>query len=489
MTADTLQAILQTQRRAFLRDGLPSAEIRIERLNRLAGMVLANADAISSALSEDFGTRSAHATRIGDVIGAVEAIRYNRDHVHQWMRPAPVQLPPAMENAGAHAEVWYQPLGVIGAIVPWNGPVLMAVLAAAGALVAGNRLMLKVPELTPRASSLLKHMFTRCFEPNEVHVTEGDARVGAAFSQLRFDHLLFTGSAATARHVAAAAAANLVPVTLELGGRNPAIVGRSADLTVVAARIVTGKMASAGQVCVSPDYVLVPRPQLPALLDAMAKQAALLYPRLLNNDDYTAIVSQGHFSRLKSLLQDALERGAQVREINPSKEALWDNTQRKFPFCLLTEVTPDMRLMQEETFGPILSVLPYDNLELALEMIASQPHPLSAYYFGTNTLEQRQVLQGVTAGNMVINDVRCQLFFEQLPFGGVGPSGNGRYRGHEGFCTFSNAKTVLYQMLADEPLAAQRPPFGAASLAAAKTRVEALRKEFPHLSNPKGDTP
>ncbi|RYY72322.1 MAG: aldehyde dehydrogenase family protein, partial [Comamonadaceae bacterium] len=270
MDHDALQTALDRQRRAFTADGPPDAATRIERLDRLAGMVLAHADAIVDALSQDFGCRSTHATRTGDVLGAVAAIRYNRDNLSAWMAPEPVPMPPAMQAAGARAEVRYQPLGVIGAIVPWNGPVLMGVLAAAGALAAGNRLMLKVPELTPRASALLQRMVAGSFAPEELCVVQGDAAVGAAFSRLRFDHLLFTGSAAIARHVARAAADNLVPVTLELGGRNPVIVGRDADLSLVAARLATGKMASAGQVCVAPDYVLAPRASVQPLVAALA---------------------------------------------------------------------------------------------------------------------------------------------------------------------------------------------------------------------------
>ncbi len=489
MDAEALQQALQRQRRAFERDGPPDASTRIERLDRLAAMVLAHAHEIVSALSLDFGTRSAHATRTGDVVGAVAAARYNRDHLREWMQPVPVPLPAPMEQAGARAQVRYQPLGVIGAIVPWNGPVLMGVLAAAGAFAAGNRLMLKVPEGTPHTSALIERMFCASFSPEEVVVVQGDAAVGAAFSRQLFDHLLFTGSAATARHVALAAAQNLVPVTLELGGRNPVIVGRSADLALTSARLVTGKMASAGQVCVSPDYVLVPRGSEQALVDAMAAQAARLYPTLLDNDDCTSIASDAHYTRLRQLLDDARHKGARVLEVNPAHEPLTGHPQRKFPLCLFMDVTPDMRVWQEETFGPLLSVQPYDSLQEALTVIAAQPQPLSAYYFGHDAYEIEQVIERVAAGNMVVNDVRCQLFFEQLPFGGVGASGSGRYRGHEGFKTFSNAKTIVHQMQADAALAAQRPPFSHAARAAVLAQVEALRTEFTFKPSPNGDTP
>jgi coniferyl-aldehyde dehydrogenase len=487
MDTDRLRQALAMQRRSFLAEGPPPLAVRVDRLDRLARMVLQHDEEIVASLSADFGNRSPHATRVGDVLGAVAAVRFNRDNLAEWMKPVPVALPPALEAQGARAELRYQPLGVVGAIVPWNGPVLMGVLAAAGAFAAGNRLMLKVPELTPRSSALLERMVSEAFDPEEMLVVQGDATVGAAFSSLPFDHLLFTGSSAVARHVMRAAAEHLVPVTLELGGRNPAIVGRSADLAATAARLATGKMASAGQVCVSPDYVLAPREHVQALVDAIAAQAARLYPRLLDNDDYTAIASPAHFERLRRLLDDARARGAQVVEVNPAAEPLWESPRRKFPLCLLTGVTPDMLVMQEETFGPLLSVIGYDTLDEALATVAAQPHPLSAYYFGRDAQEEAAVVERVVAGNMVVNDVRCQLFFEQLAFGGVGPSGMGRYRGHEGFKTFSNPKTVLYQVADDTLLAPQRPPFADAARAAVRAQVEALRNQYAS-QQPQGDT-
>ena len=473
-----LNRILALQRAAQRADGPPSAALRRERLDRLASVVLAHADEIVDTLSRDFGGRSTHSTRIGDVIGAVAAIRLNRDSLEAWMQPEPIALPEPVMQLGARAELRYQPLGVVGAIVPWNGPVLMGVLAAAGAIAAGDRLMLKAPELTPLASALMARMFAQAFQPEEVQVIEGDAEVAATFSRLSFDHLLFTGSTATGRLVARAAAENLVPVTLELGGRNPVIVGRGADIEATAARIVAGKMASAGQVCVSPDYVLAPRAMLPVLRDAMARQAAQLYPRLLGNDDYTAIVSDRHFARLKELLEDAKHQGATVLEVNPAGEDLWGSTERKFPLCLLTEVRPTMRLMQEESFGPLLSLLPYDTLDEAIAIVADQPAALSGYYFGPDERARERVLAEVAVGNMVVNDVRCQLFFEQMPFGGCGPSGMGRYRGHAGFKTFSNAKAIVYQAGDDTVLARQRPPFSDAARAAVLAQIDALKSEF-----------
>lgn len=477
MELDDLQAALDRQRRAFLADGHPGVAIRVDRLDRLVAMLLKYEAEIVQALSNDFGGRSHFSTRVGDIVGAVNAVRYNRDNLADWMRPIPIPMPPAMEAAGARAELRHEPLGVVGVIVPWNGPVLMGCLAAAGVMAAGNRMMLKVPELTPLSSRLMARMFAEFFDPAEVCVIEGDAQTGAAFSHLAFDHLLFTGSANVAREVMKAAADHLVPVTLELGGKNPVIIGKSADFTSTVARLVTGKMASAGQVCVSPDYVLAPAGTAQALVASMAEQAARLYPRLIDNNDYTAIISVHHFQRLVMLLKDARSKGAQVVEVNPGQEPLWEGGHRKFPLCLLTGVTPDMLVMQEEIFGPLLCVMEYAELDEALAFIGSQPHPLSAYYFGDDGQEEAAVVQGVQAGNMVINDVRCQLFFEQLPFGGVGASGMGRYRGHEGFKTFSNPKTVVYQMKPDQTLAPQRPPISEAAKAALERQIATMKAE------------
>ena len=473
-----LNRILAVQRAAQRYDGPASAQVRRDRLERLAAVVVQHAHEIVDTLSRDFGSRSSHTTRIGDVIGAVAAIRFNRDKLEDWIRPEPIELPSPVTQTGLRAELRHQPLGVIGAIVPWNGPVLMGLLAAAGALAAGNRIMLKVPELTPLASALMARMFAQAFKPEEAQVIEGDANVAAAFSRLQFDHLLFTGSTATGRQVARAASENLVPVTLELGGRNPVIVGNGADIEITAARIVAGKMASAGQVCVSPDYVLVPSAMLSPLREAMARHAAMLYPHLLGNDDYTAIISERHFKRLCNLLDDARQQGAEVLAINPADEDLWASQERKFPLCLLTAVRPEMKVMQEETFGPLLSLLPYDSLDEALSIISDQPPALSGYYFGPDDVERQRAVAEMPTGNMVIDDVRCQLFYEQLPFGGLGSSGMGRYRGHAGFKTFSNAKTIVYQTRDDATLARQRPPFSDAARTAVLSQIETLKTEF-----------
>lgn len=471
-----IREILERQQESFRADGFPTAAVRIDRLQRLEVMLLEHEHDIVECLHEDFGGRSRFATRLGDIVGGVNAIRYNRGNVEVWMQPTPIPLPPAMEQAGASAEVRYHPLGVIGAVVPWNGPVLMSCLAAAGAFAAGNRLMLKPAETTPRTSALIARMFERYFDPREAAVIEGGPDVAAAFTRQPFDHLLFTGSNTIAREVMKAAATNLVPVTLELGGKNPVVVGRTADVQLVANRVVTGKLASSGQVCVSPDYLFVPQGLGGEYAQAAAAVASRLYPSLVDNDDYTAIIGDRQYERLMSLLDDARDKGATIIEATPQPDPAAARRARKFPFCIVLQPTDAMVLMQEEIFGPILPILEYGTVDEALDYIDRRPHPLSGYYFGNDPAEETRVLERVRAGNMVVNDVRCQLFFEQLPFGGVGASGMGRYRGYEGFRTFSNAKTIVHQMQRDDFLAAQRPPFSDRMKAALDEQVSALRR-------------
>jgi len=470
-----IAAVLERQRRAFLADGFPGLATRIDRLDRLARMVLGHEHEIVAALACDFGGRSAVQTLSGDVVGGVNAIRYHRDHLEDWMRPTPVALPASIERAGARAEVRYEPLGVVGAMVPWNGPVLLSCLAAANVFAAGNRLLLKPSELAPATSALLSRMFGAYFDVTEAAVVEGGAEIAAAFAAQPFDHLLFTGSPGVARSVLRAAAEHLVPVTLELGGKSPVVVGTSADLPVVARRLAHGKLASAGQVCVTPDYALVPKGSARQIAAAVAAEAARLYPTRVGNDDYTAIINDAHVQRLLGLVDDARARGAGIVEVNPAGEPVDVAACRKLPLYLVLDPTDAMAVMQQEIFGPILPLMEYARIDDALAYIARHPHPLSAYYFGTDAEETARVVESVASGSMVVNDVRCQIFFEQLPFGGVGTSGMGRYRGYEGFRTFSNAKTVVYQMDADGPLAAQRPPYDAKMRDSLARQIEAMR--------------
>ncbi len=470
--SDSIRAMLDAQRTAFRNDGWPALELRLDRLARLSRAVLEHEHALVEALYADFGGRSRIASRTGDILGTVAAVDYTRAHLAQWMAPVPVVLPPDVAQHGTSAEVRYEPLGVVGAIVPWNGPVLLASIAAAGAFGAGNRVMLKLSEFAPRTAEAIRDAFAAFFDPTELAVVTGDSDVAAAFAAQPFDHLLYTGSSAVGRRVMRAAAENLVPVTLEMGGKSPVVIGRGADPESTASRIVTGKLASAGQVCVAPDYVLVPEGQGARWIAAFGAAAAAIYPDLLRNEDYTAVIDARNFARLRALLEDARDRGAGLH-FHPAESSLETLGQAgRFPFVMLSGTPPGARVMQEEIFGPLLPVIEYGRLSEALDAICRGDRPLSAYYFGADEAEQAEVLQRIATGSIVVNDVRCQLFYEALPFGGVGPSGMGRYRGQEGFRTFSNAKTVLHQRAGEDVLARSRPPFAPATGAAVRQRIE-----------------
>ncbi|MBD9596894.1 aldehyde dehydrogenase family protein [Ensifer sp. ENS05] len=472
-----LEEILAAQRRAFLADGYPSMETRTERINRAIKMLLKHAERIVEAYEHDFSGRSRFSSKTGDILGSIEAFEYTKQNLCDWMKAVPIELPPGAAGIGTTAAVCPSPLGVIGAMVPWNGPVLMACLAMAGAFGAGNRIMIKVSEYTPRTARAMAEAVTEFFPIEEAYIVEGEADVAAAFSRLHFDHLVFTGSTETGKKVMKAAAENLVPVTLELGGKCPVIIGTSADLKVAAKRILTGKLSSAGQVCVAPDYLYLPAGKTEEFISLALDTVSELYPDLIANEEYTSIITQAHRDRLLSLLEDAVGKGAKLVQFPVASEATTANGKR-LPFVAVTNVTRDMKIMQEEIFGPILPVLEYENIIEPLAYIEQNPHPLAASYFGSDVAEQEQVIARIQSGAVLLNDVRVHIFFEALPFGGVGNSGIGRYRGREGFRTFSNLKTVFRQSDNEEVLARQRPPHGAQSHAAVDERMIKLRTEW-----------
>lgn len=455
----SVNEILAGQRAAFRAEGAASEQIRRDRLTRLIKAVLTHETQLVKALQMDFGNRSPFATRAGDILGSVAAIEYHLANFKSWMQPERVLLPPEVEGHGTFAEVHYQPLGVLGAIIPWNGPVLMGCLAAMGGLAAGNRVMLKMSELAPVTGATFERAIAKFFDPSELAVINGDATVAAEFSSQPFDHLLFTGSTATGRKVLRAAAENLVPVTLELGGKSPVIVGETADMRTVANRLVAGKLASAGQVCVSPDYVFMPEGKIDALVAECRRAVSEIFPRMMQDIDYTSLIDRRAHERMRQMLLDAVGKGAQL-EFVPRDITLKDlPTEGRFPFVLVTNVSDDMEVMHEEIFGPLLPIIGYATVDQALDKVADGEHPLSAYYFGDDMLEAAHVAAAFQTGSVVINDVRCQLTYEALPFGGVGKSGMGRYRGKAGFVTFSNCKTILHQKMSEEALARGRPPY------------------------------
>jgi coniferyl-aldehyde dehydrogenase len=433
---------LAEMKRAQISEGSPDVALRRDRLERAAQLLSRHQAELVSAISADFGYRSAYETLVADVLFSIRGFRDAQESLELWMRDeeksASVQ--------GMQARVQYQPLGVVGVISPWNFPLNLAFSPLAGVFAAGNRAMLKPSELTPRTSELLAQHAPRYFDPLEFDVVLGDAEVGAAFSILPFDHLIFTGSTAVGRKIMRAAAENLVPVTLELGGKSPVLIEEDADVRLAVERILTGKTFNAGQICISPDYVLLPESAVDAFVSHAREFVAATRPTLQENPDYTSIISDHHYQRLLRLLDDARARGATVVGLEPENEAHANSAARRLLApTLVLDPTDAMLVMQEEIFGPILPLLAYRTTDEALDYINTHPRPLAAYYFGDDPVRQQTFCERTTSGSVVINDVMTHISVESLPFGGVGPSGMGAYHGIHGFRRFSHAKAVVVQ--------------------------------------------
>ncbi|MGE1083280.1 coniferyl aldehyde dehydrogenase [Pseudomonas shirazensis] len=432
-----LQATFALQRQAFAANPSPPAAQRRQWLKSLREALLADQQRLIEAIDADFAGRSADETLLAELLPTVQGLRDAERQLQRWMRPSRRKVGLAFQPASARVE--YQPLGVIGIIVPWNYPLFLAIGPLTGALAAGNRVMLKLSETTPASGLALQALLARVFPQDLVSVVLGEVEVGQAFARLPFDHLLFTGATSIGRRVMLAAAHNLTPVTLELGGKSPVIVSSDAALAGAAERIAFGKLLNAGQTCVAPDYVLVPRDRVGAFADAYRQAVRRLYPSIAGNRDYSAIINPQQLQRLVHLLADASDKGAQVLDLYPHE----NREGRHLPPHLLLDVSDDMQIMQDEIFGPLLPLVPYDKLDDALAYINQRPRPLALYYFGQDRAQQRLVLQHSHSGGVCINDTLLHVAQDDLPFGGVGPSGMGRYHGHDGFLTFSNARAVL----------------------------------------------
>jgi coniferyl-aldehyde dehydrogenase len=437
-----LTGLLDRQRAAFLRDGPPSLQQRKRDLNKLKAAILEREEAFVKALNTDFGHRSREETMLFDVGSTVGGIHYLLRNVGRWMRPEERGV--AMLFLPASNRVLYQPLGVIGVMSPWNYPIGLALIPLATALAAGNRVMLKPSELVPATTALLASMLAETFAEEQVAVVTGDAKVGAAFSSLAFDRILFTGSIPVGKSIMRAASENLVPVTLELGGKSPAIIDRGFSLATAARRIAYGKLANGGQTCVAPDYALVPEEEVEAFAAAFKTEANRLYPDIATNTDYTWIINDHHFARLKDLVDDARTKGARVIDIAAAPSSTGAQSRMFLPVVLLN-VTDEMKAMQEEIFGPVLPVVPYHELDDAIAYVNARPRPLALYYFGAKGPGQKLVLERTTSGNVTVNDTMLHYGQEDLPFGGVGLSGMGAYHAIEGFKTMSHAKGVFTQ--------------------------------------------
>jgi coniferyl-aldehyde dehydrogenase len=449
-----LVRLLSTQRAAYRRDGAPPLAERRADLSKLRAALIAYRGRIEAAIDKDFGHRSRHETSLMEIGGLVGGIDYLRKNLRRMMRPEKRHV--AIHMRAGSARVEYQPLGVVGVMAPWNYPVVLALMPVATAMAAGNRVMLKPSEFTPTINALLEEMLAGLFPADQIAVVNGDAAVGAAFSALPFDHLIFTGSTVVGHKVMRAASENLVPVTLELGGKSPVIVEKGHPLDHATAGIVFGKLVSGGQTCIAPDYALVHEDDLPAFLASYDAAVSAAYPDGPSGEDYTWVVNDRHLARLNGLLENARANGATVREVGRESRNAHPRAMRP---TVVLDVTDDMTIAHEEIFGPILPVFTYRAIDEAIAFVDRRPRPLALYYFGSDKASQRRVLDGTTSGNVTINGTIMHIAQDDLPFGGVGASGIGAYHGIEGFRRLSHAKGVYVQGRWNA-LTLLRAPFG-----------------------------
>jgi coniferyl-aldehyde dehydrogenase len=452
-----LEALVAAQRRAFAARP-PLYTDRLDALRRLERALIARAGDIVAAISSDFGGRSAEETRALEILPVRNEIRYACRHLKSWMepRPAPVQW----QAWPATAHITYQPLGVVGILSPWNYPLFLTMIPLVGAIAAGNHVILKPSEAAPATAALIQSILSALFPPDYVSVVTGGPEVAEGVTRLPLDHLLFTGSTRVGKLVMKAAGEHLVPVTLELGGKSPVIVHPSYPVQRAAERILTGKLYNAGQTCIAPDYVLLPQDHRAEFIQLARRVIERMYPRLVENPDYTRIINAHHYQRLTALVEDARARGADVTSINPASEAC-DISNRVFAPTIVTGVRDEMTIAHEEIFGPILPLVEYRHLDEAIAYVNARPHPLAFYYFDEEAERVTEVVGRVISGGVTINDCIFHVGQPALPFGGIGPSGMGRYHGFDGFEAFSHKKGVMWQGRWSA-LGLLRPPYTAA---------------------------
>jgi coniferyl-aldehyde dehydrogenase len=434
----------------------PALDLRCDRLARLRAAVADNEGRFRDAISTDFGHRAAVETTIAEALFLYVEIRHATKHLKKWM--APRRVPTALQFMPGKNRLMAQPLGVVGIIAPWNYPLQLTLAPAIGALAAGNRVMIKPSELTPHFSALLAQVIAQRFDASELIVTGIEDEIAKAFAALPFDHLIFTGSTKVGRLVAEAAGRNLTPVTLELGGKSPAIVDRTADLNEAAERIAYAKLLNAGQTCIAPDYALVPEDQVQAFAEKVRTQMRRMFGTEPNNKDYTSIISDRHYTRLEGLVADAAAKGGKLLQPAKPDDPNW-KARRKFPPTIVTGATPAMFVMQEEIFGPVLPVLGYRDAAEPIAYVNAHDRPLALYWFGRDNAARDAVLTRTVSGGVTVND--CLFHFTQInqPMGGVGASGSGAYHGEWGFNTLSKLKPVFYRSVLNR-FADLYPPYG-----------------------------
>ena len=482
MSTETLQemeSVLKLQKKLHIEEGPASIELRKDRLNRCIKMIKEYSDEIIDALQKDFGNRDPKSSFLTEIATTIGVLQHAIKNVDKWTkdekRPSNVDRPffirMLMGFLGSKSYIKYQPLGTVGVISPWNFPVNLILAPLGGIFAAGNRAMIKPSELTPATSEVTKGMFEAYFDKSEAAVFTGDAEVGAAFSALPFDHLLFTGGTQIGKKVMKAASDNLVPVTLELGGKSPVIVDENADLSDVAKKVMRGKTMNAGQICLAPDYLMLPKGKSEEFAKASNEAISEMFADLKYNEDYTSVINERHYERINELVSDAKEKGAEVIQINPADEDFEQQELHKIPPTLVLNPTDEMKIMQEEIFGPVLPVKEYEDFDETVNYVNSKDRPLGLYLFSKDKNKEKKVLDNTTSGGVTLNDVIWHIGQEELPFGGVGPSGTGSYHGHDGFKEFSHAKAVYKQFSADL-MAQMMPPYKGKMFESMKNQIK-----------------
>lgn len=434
-----LQLQFAQLKQAYSQSPYPDYQQRRQQLTALRQAISQHSDALCTAASQDFGYRSSDETRLLEIMPSLSGIDYHKKQLKSWLKPEKRHVHYSFMPASNRVMV--QPLGVVGIIVPWNYPVYLALGPLMAAIAAGNKAMLKLSEYTPATNKVLTAICQQALAA-DVIVIEGDAEIAAEFSRLPFDHLLFTGSTAVGRKVMQAAAANLTPVTLELGGKSPVVIAPDADIKQIAKRILFGKTANAGQTCVAPDYVLVPADKLELLISELCQAFSAFYPDFATNPDYSAIINEAQYQRLMTMLEHAHSSGARVINCDVNSDAASVNSERRLALQLIVGADDNSNLMEQEIFGPLLPLIPYHTLEEALHYIQQRPRPLALYLMSNDSDTQQQVLKQTHVGGVCINDTLVHVAQDDLPFGGIGPSGLGNYHGKEGFLRFSHQKAI-----------------------------------------------
>ena len=461
LDTQNLEALVELQRSKFRAEGEVTYSTRIDRLKRLKALIVENKTEFAETTKREFGgARSYEFSLFSEFASKVEGIDYAMKHLKEWMKPEKRKTNKPMNFLGGKSQVRHFPKGVVGIISPWNLPFGLTVAPLTGALAAGNRAILKPSEFVPETAALFAEIIPKYFSEDEVAVVTGGADISQRFAELPFDHLLFTGSSNIGAKVMQSASKNLVPVTLELGGKSPVIIGRSAKLDLAGTRLTFGKLLNGGQLCLSPDYVVVPNELEEQLIARVVHEAQSMYPNITENEDYAGVINERHFARLQNYIDDAVAKGAKLTIVGADTTRVSEDN-RRMPLHILQNVTEDMLVMHEEIFGPILPVMTYSDVAEVPDMIEPRRNPLAMYYFGKDKREQEYLLSNVQSGGVCINDITLHYVQEDLPFGGVGVSGMGAYHGPEGFRSLSHARAIYSQTMIDVlPIIGARPPFG-----------------------------